>query len=411
MPLALRTALVAATTTTANVTAANSTTTGSGETSIDLLNDRLDLISATTLVGFSYGVIFCLYGLVTYFLIKRLYRHNSRAGSQPRSFSSSRTMRCRTVFYITYTSVLFVLATLYTAGNSQNTIVAYVDNRLYPGGPYQFYISYMAGEKVMVMTDLSSLIILWMTDGLILGRFIVFYRDVAYAGWMILVLFAMYLGVIVLSALLLQAEAGLGEIYLFSEKLLLSYYVLSFSLCVIATMLITARLYWHKVRLQRVFGRKMDTPYMSIATVLIESASVYAVWSIVFFVLYILQSPGQTVILATMPHVQAIAPLLIILWIARGKAWNKGKSLSEDNCTVPDQNPASSIGRFSFCSPPTRVEAKFGSVNGVHLSESRNTSWSTVGGGRAEHGDSNVDVIELGLYGSKPSSVIGNVKA
>lgn len=75
----------------------------------------------------------------------------------------------KTTFYVAYTSVLFVLATLYTAANSQNAIVAYVDNRLYPGGPYQYFVTFMAGQPVMVMTDVASLIILWMTDALIVS--------------------------------------------------------------------------------------------------------------------------------------------------------------------------------------------------------------------------------------------------
>lgn len=75
----------------------------------------------------------------------------------------------KTLFYLAYTSVLFVLATLYTAGNSQNAIVAYVDNRLYPGGPYQYYTMFMASQSVMVMTDVTSVVILWMTDALIVS--------------------------------------------------------------------------------------------------------------------------------------------------------------------------------------------------------------------------------------------------
>lgn len=75
----------------------------------------------------------------------------------------------KTLFYIVYTSALFVLATIYTAGNSQNAIVAYVNNRLYPGGPYQYYITFMAGQPAMVVTDVTSVIILWMTDALIVG--------------------------------------------------------------------------------------------------------------------------------------------------------------------------------------------------------------------------------------------------
>ena len=73
----------------------------------------------------------------------------------------------KTLFYFAYTTVLFVLATLYTAGSSQNAIIDYVENRLYPGGPYEYYITFMAGQHVMIMTDIASLMILWVTDALI----------------------------------------------------------------------------------------------------------------------------------------------------------------------------------------------------------------------------------------------------
>ena len=58
----------------------------------------------------------------------------------------------------------------------------------------------------------------------------------------------------VLSTLVLQGEAGLGKIFYLAENLILAYYVLSFSLNVLATVLIAARLYWHKVQMERVFG-------------------------------------------------------------------------------------------------------------------------------------------------------------
>lgn len=59
---------------------------------------------------------------------------------------------------------------------------------------------------------------------------------------------------IVLSTLVLQGEAELGKIFYLSENMLLAYYALSFSLNVLSTVLIAARLYWHKVQLERVFG-------------------------------------------------------------------------------------------------------------------------------------------------------------
>lgn len=46
----------------------------------------------------------------------------------------------------------------------------------------------------------------------------------------------------------------MDRIFYLSENMLLAYYALSFSLNVLATVLIAARLYWHKVQLERVFG-------------------------------------------------------------------------------------------------------------------------------------------------------------
>jgi len=43
---------------------------------------------------------------------------------------------------------------------------------------------------------------------------------------------------------------------------------------------------------------------MSIVTMLIESAALYGAWSLVFLILCIQQSPGQTIILATMSQIQ-----------------------------------------------------------------------------------------------------------
>lgn len=166
---ALRTALVAATITMLDVTSVNSTDVGSTETATNLLNDRINLIAATTLLGVTYGIMSALFCMTTYSLLKKLLRRNARSGSHSNSLSRSRTEWRKTLLYLVYTSILFVLATLYAAGNSQNAIVAYVDNRLYPGGPYQYYITFMVGQTVMVMTDVTSLIILWMTDALIVS--------------------------------------------------------------------------------------------------------------------------------------------------------------------------------------------------------------------------------------------------
>ena len=99
--------------------------------------------------------------------------------------------------------------------------------------------------------------------------------------------------------------------------------------------------------------------------------------------------------------------MLIILWIARGKAWKYGKSNDEDEETHPN-----GVTRLSFSSRPARFVGELG-MDDVHPDTSRNASWSTVvGGNGAEHqdGDAPFNVVKLGLCGSEPSSVIDDLK-
>ncbi|KAH7882601.1 hypothetical protein F5I97DRAFT_1816674 [Phlebopus sp. FC_14] len=221
------------------------------ESSLDLLNDRLNLMAATTVIGVAYGVMISLYATCVFFLIKNL---RTKSGAEWR----------KSLFYIIYASTLFVLATLYTAGNSENAIVAYVDNRLFSGGPYVYYLEYMWNQPVMIMTDASYFLIFWLTDVLILWRFIIFYRSMRYSKWIIPLPCFMYL-------------------------------------CVI--------------------GSWTDTPYAHLVAIVSESAILYGLWSFVFLILCIEGSPGQVIILTSISQVQVIAPLLIILRIARGTAW------------------------------------------------------------------------------------------
>ncbi|KIJ58457.1 hypothetical protein HYDPIDRAFT_34160 [Hydnomerulius pinastri MD-312] len=172
------------------------------------------------------------------------------------------------------------------------------------------------------MSEISYFLILWLTDALILWRFIMFYRPLRYARWIIPLPCAMYLSVIVLSCLVLQQEAGLDQSFYVSVNLPIAYYVLSVSLNVLTTLMISIRLYIHKKELERVLGRGVETPYTSITTILVESAAIYGIWSFVVIILYAEGNPGQVIMLGSLSQIQIIAPLLIILWIARGKAWS-----------------------------------------------------------------------------------------
>ncbi|KIJ58316.1 hypothetical protein HYDPIDRAFT_119682 [Hydnomerulius pinastri MD-312] len=278
----------------------------------NLLNDRINLMAATTVPGITYGIMLSLYATCAYFLVQNLQRCRF----------SSRSEWYKNLFWLAYTTTLCILATIYTASEAQNAVLAYVDNRLFPEGPYEYYVQYMWNQPVMVMSEISYFLILWLTDALILWRFIMFYRPLRYARWVIPLPCAMYLSVIVLNCLVLQQEAGLGQSFYVSVNLPVAYYALSLSLNVLTTLMISIRLYIHEKELERVLGKGFGTPYTSITSILVESAATYGIWSFVAIILYAEGNLGSSILLGSLGQIQVIAPLLIILWIARGKAWN-----------------------------------------------------------------------------------------
>ncbi|KAI9457569.1 hypothetical protein HD554DRAFT_2142283 [Boletus coccyginus] len=59
---------------------------------------------------------------------------------------------------------------------------------------------------------------------------------------------------------------------------------------------------------------------------LIESAALYATWSVVFIILYVMDNPGQYVMLLTLCNVQVICPVLIVYRVSRGLGWEETTS-------------------------------------------------------------------------------------
>ncbi|KIJ57618.1 hypothetical protein HYDPIDRAFT_60629, partial [Hydnomerulius pinastri MD-312] len=140
--------------------------------------------------------------------------------------------------------------------------------------------------------------------------------------WIIPLPCAMYISVIVLNCLVLLHEAGFDHSFYVSVNLPLAYNALSLSLNVLTTLMISIRLYIHKKELERVLGKGFGTLYTSITSILVESAATYGIWSFIAIILYAKGNPGGSILLGSQSQIQIIAPLLIILWIARGKAWN-----------------------------------------------------------------------------------------
>lgn len=156
-----------------------------------------------------------------------------------------------------------------------------------------------------------------------------------------------------------------------------AYYAISLSVNIILTFLIIGRLVSYRRTLLESLPADLATHYISLATVIVESAALYTVFAILFLITYAINHPTNQVWLAvasgcqvrlsalsflealfTWPcSFQQIANLLIIYRLAEGSAWQQNtlstKTASIHFKTRTDHRPLSTnIGSFHIAAPP-----------------------------------------------------------
>lgn len=90
------------------------------------LNEALELIATTTILGVVYGVVFILYCLCARSLYLDFQKPDKRR---------------RASFSIGYTSVLLFCATGTLAFNARVNQLSYIDHADFPGGPFIYILS------------------------------------------------------------------------------------------------------------------------------------------------------------------------------------------------------------------------------------------------------------------------------
>ncbi|KIJ65801.1 hypothetical protein HYDPIDRAFT_109821 [Hydnomerulius pinastri MD-312] len=281
----------------------------SGSTAVpgdtEILDNTVNLVAVTTISGLFYGISLSLFTVCARSLVK--------------SLKVRRSAWVRTCCLLVYTTLMFVCATLYTAANSSNAVLDYVDHPLLPGG--QLYSVVYPARPITIMGEASYILMLWMADAFMLWRFAMFYRSLPYGKWVVPVPGLMYLSILATSSLVLaQASRESGSLNA-SVDVSVPYYSLSLSLNIILTLAIAIRLWMHKREFQRAHGPRNESQYTSTLTMLIESSALYGVWSVVYLILFAKGSRGMYVLMTSQSQIQVIAPMMIIYRIARGKAW------------------------------------------------------------------------------------------
>ncbi|TFK32987.1 hypothetical protein BDQ12DRAFT_616092, partial [Crucibulum laeve] len=108
----------------------------------------------------------------------------------------------------------------------------------------------------------------------------------------------------------------------------IAYKAISMSLNALATTSIIARLVSQRHRIVIVLREEYASNYTGIIAMLIESAMLPLVFDVCFIVAFACKAPIMNVIPQLIGHIQVIAPLLIVLRVAKGRAWSNTTILS-----------------------------------------------------------------------------------
>ncbi|EIN04127.1 hypothetical protein PUNSTDRAFT_76736 [Punctularia strigosozonata HHB-11173 SS5] len=298
------------------------------ETEADLLSERENLNGAV-LGGVGYGVHATLFFICLDLLIKQLKSHPKRSYAM-----------------LVYIVMLFILGSLGNAANIKFNEMVFVDNRDYPGGPNAYFVE-QNGVWINVLSYGVYIVNTWLQDGLLLYRFHLIWNSNL---WLTAIPGVFYTVSVVMSCLLLSqiAEPGDNIWKQLSVKFALTYWCISIGATLLLTTLIVVRLLYMRYKLRKVMGPHHRSPYLSISTILVESAFLYCAVGLAFIITYARNDPAQNIFLPVLGQVQSIAPLLIIMRTCQGRAWTKdtakmvtttGDTFASDSTKVVPMTP------------------------------------------------------------------------
>ncbi|SJL15723.1 uncharacterized protein ARMOST_19227 [Armillaria ostoyae] len=279
-----------------------------GESTADLWVERSNL-NGMALSLVAYGILFtmaiqCYSGLL-----------------------SMRARRGTTQWWLwIYVTTVLTLATVGVGGNQKFIQMTFIDYRNYPGGPNAFTVDFYA-TPVNLMGFICYTSLGWFADGLVLYRFFVIYNRSMWVAVVPAVIFLAGIGTSVgLCVSLAKAEDSFWAHT--TIRFGIAYWAISVSLNVIFTCLIIIRLLIIRRQVKAIIGSSHGTHYTSIVAILVESASLYSAWALVFLITYARDSWVQNILLPPLGQIQGIAPLLIIMRVVSGRAWSKSTDLN-----------------------------------------------------------------------------------
>lgn len=261
------------------------------------LNIPLDLMNlmGTFLAGIAYGIVVVICSIVLW---------AGSSGHVP-------TLTWRTIM----TCWLLLLASTSTALQIKWTLLAFVTQQevLSPS----IFIEENVNNWIYVMLNALYVSINWSVDAVMVFRFYCIFGRSPRWIWLPSLL---YVSSLVTGSLALKQLSAPGTTQE-TNKLanwLVVYRTVSLSLGVIVTSSIIARLLYVHRSMDSVFCSSRS-PYLGVVAMIVESASLDTVSTLIYIVTVGISSPLQNVFLPILGQVQVIAPMLIFYRVAHGR--------------------------------------------------------------------------------------------
>lgn len=281
-------------------------------------------LAADFLGGVGYGVQLVLYTTCALYLWKSRFRQSA--------------------FLLFYTTFLIIVQTIFMVVQANTVQSIYIDNRNYPGGPWQYFLAtqnlpvdVIFFATLFVLTFLSDILVLWRcwviwtASGWTASGRIAAYVVTAFPTLLLLASFAM--GTL---WTLQSSQPGLSLYSKLPQAYGMSYYVISLTVNIIITILIIIRLLMYRRTILDVLPEEHARHYVSIATIMVESAALYSVLALIFIITYAVNNPMNQIFLTAASCAQQIASYLIIYRLADGRAWTKNTLDAQQ--TLPTMN-------------------------------------------------------------------------
>jgi len=223
--------------------------------------------------------------------------------------------------FIALLCVLFALGTFQTGALIKFDEMMWIDDRNIPGGPNAWLIEHY-DNPVNTFQNCAYIIANFLADGSYIYRLFVVWGGSYY---IILVPVLALLASTAMSILTVFQSSKPGS-NLWSRvtvQFILPYWALSISLNVFLTLIISFRLLRMRRAARMILSAEHAKTYTSVITMIIESAALFSITSLWFIICYAMGSKVQNLILPVLDQLVCIAPELIILRVAQGRAMTR----------------------------------------------------------------------------------------